>query len=220
MIHYRTFRNSDPPGLVRVWNDALGGRGTIPLRSPTPFDYFILSKGFFDPAGLQVALDGSSIVGWSLTGFGPNPAHTGLDLSTGVLCVLGVLPSHRRQGIGRELLSHSEGYLRQRGAAQLFAGPMVPLNPFTFGIYGGSQSPGFLESSETLGPFLLHQGYEMEQTVLVMQRHLDRPFNVIDGRFPALRKRFEVKSLSRTAAGRWYDECVDGPIEFLSLGIE
>jgi ribosomal protein S18 acetylase RimI-like enzyme len=220
VIHYRTFRNSDPPGLVRVWNEALGGRGTIPLRSPTPFDYFILSKGYFDPDGLQVALDDSAIVGWSLAGFAPNPAHTQLDLSSGILCILGVLPSHRGQGIGRELLRRSETYLYQRGAMQLLAGPMAPLNPFTFGIYGGSQSPGFLESSETLGPFLLHHGYAVDQTVLVMQRHLDRPFNVIDGRFPALRKRFEVKSLPRGGTAHWYDECVNGPIEFLSFGVE
>src|SRR5262249_15630081 len=95
---------------------------------------------------------------------------------------------------------HSEAFLRTRGAREIFAGPMAPLNPFTFGIYGGSQSPGFLESDRTIGPFLQRRGYRIVETQLVLQRHLDRPFNVIDGRFPALRRRFEVKQLPRRGA--------------------
>src|SRR5262249_56582496 len=113
--------------------------------------------------------------------------------SGGVCCLLAVLPSHRGGGIGTELLRRGEAYLRGRGARDVFAGPMAPLNPFTFGIYGGSRSPGFLESDAGIGPFLERRGYRVADTVLVLQRHLDRPFNVIDGRFPALRKRFEVR---------------------------
>ncbi len=97
---------------------------------------------------------------------------------------------------------------------------MPPANPFTFGLYGGSQSPGFLESNDTIGPFLLKRGYVVSDTVLVLHRVLDRPFNIIDGRFPALRKRFEVRTQARRGTGPWYDECVRGPLEFVSFQVE
>lgn len=220
MIHYRTFRNTDPPGLVRVWNDALGGRATVPLRNTSLLEYFVLSKNYFDPAGLYVALDDDNLVGWVLTGFGPDATHKGLDLSTGIVCAIGVLPAYRNKGVGTELLRRAEEYLRQRGARQLLAGPLAPQNPFTFGLYGGSQSPGFLESSQGLGAFFERRGYQAADTVLVLHRHLDRPFNIIDGRFPALRKRFEVKTQSRGKALPWYDECARGPLDFLGFQVE
>jgi len=220
VISYRTFRNGDPPGLVRVWNDAFTGRGTVPLRNATLLEYFVLAKSYFDPAALQVALDGKELVGWALSGFAPGTARLTLDSTTGVLCVLGVLPSYRRQGIGSELLRRSEGYLRQAGARTLYAGALPPANPYGFGLYGGSQSPGFLESNDTLDPFLKKRGYAVSDSVLVMQRHLDRPFNIIDGRFPALRKRFDCKALPRLPAGTWYEESVRGPLELVSFSVE
>lgn len=220
MITYRTFRNGDPPALVRIWNDAFTGRGVVPLRNTSLLEYFVLSKSYFDPAGLQVALDGSQMVGWALSGFGPDAARRGLDLSTGVVCLLGVLPAYRRRGVATELLARSETYLRSRGATTVYAGALAPANPYGFGLYGGCQSPGFLDSNDTLGPFLTKRGYKVSDTVLVLQRHLDRPFNIIDGRFPALRKRFECKALPRQAAGPWYEECVRGPLEYVAFSAE
>src|SRR5262249_9339788 len=137
--------------------------------------------------------------------------------SGGVCCLLAVLPSHRGGGIGTELLRRGEAYLRGRGARDVFAGPMAPLNPFTFGIYGGSRSPGFLESDAGIGPFLERRGYRVADTVLVLQRHLDRPFNVIDGRLPAPRQRFEGRQQPpprpprrRRGGARWPGEAGRG----------
>jgi len=220
VIHFRTFRNDDPPGLLRTWNEVVSGRGAAALRNTTLLEYFVLCKPYFDPAGLHVAVDEGILVGWALAGFGPNAAGTGLDFSRGVICVLAVLPSYCRQGIGTELLRRCQSYLRGRGAHEVFAGPMAPLNPFTFGLYGGSQSPGFLDSDRTLGPFLERHGYRKVDTQFVLQRHLDRPFNVIDGRFPALRRRFEVKPLPRRGTAGWYQECVRGPLEIDGFHLE
>lgn len=220
MIHFRTFRNDDPPGLLRSWNEAVSGRGAAALRNTSLLEYLVLAKPYFDPTGLHVAVVEGILAGWALAGFGTNAAGTGLDFSRGVICILVVLPSYRRQGIGTELLRRSQGYLRERGAREVLAGPMAPLNPFTFGIYGGCQSPGFLDSDRTIGPFLQRHGYRVVDTQLVLQRHLDRPFNVIDGRFPALRRRFEVKQLPRRGTAGWYQECVRGPLEIEGFRLE
>ena len=220
MTHFRTFRNDDPPGLLRVWNEAFTGRSTVPLRSAALLEVFLLGKPYFDPAGLVVAEEQGDVIGWALCGFGPDAAGAGLDPSTGVVCVLGVLPDRRRQGLGSELLRRCEGYLRGRGARVLLAGPMAPRNPFTFGVYGGSQSPGFLASEPGTGLLLTRLGYRPAETMLVLQRHLDRPFNVIDGRFPALRKRFEVRPLPRHGTAGWYREAALGPIEVEGFRLE
>jgi len=219
VTRFRTFRNGDPPELLRIWNEAFSGRGSVPLRNTSLLEYFLLAKPFFDPAGLIVAEDDEGLVGCGLCGFGPNAAGTGLDLSTGVLCLLGVLPAQRRRGIGTELLRRCEDYLRGRGARVLLAGPMAPNNPFTFGIYGGSQSPGFLDS-DGAGPFFERHGYRVADTALVLQRHLDRPFNVIDGRFPSLRKRFEVRQMQKRGIGPWYVEGTRGPLDVEAFQVD
>ena len=72
----------------------------------------------------------------------------------GVLSLIAVRPSHRRQGIGTGLLLRCEAYLRSAGATTLGAGRMFPHNPFYFGLYGGSEASGVLESDKAAGPFL------------------------------------------------------------------
>jgi ribosomal protein S18 acetylase RimI-like enzyme len=212
VIHYRTFRNADPPGLVEVWNAAFTGRGAVRLQGPTWMEYFLFSKPYFDPHSLIIACADSQIVGFAWAGFGANDTESALGPRFGVLCLLGVAPSHRGQGIGSELLRRAEAFLRERGSEELFAGPMYPLNPYTFGLYGGSGSPGFLESDAQARPFFEHRGYALEHTCLVFQRPLRQALSVADGRFAAHRLRYEVQAGPFQGA-TWWQECVLGPIE-------
>ena len=212
MIDYRTFRNADPPGLVEVWNSAFTGRGAVHLQNPTWMEYFLFAKPYFDPDGLIVACDDHKIVGFAWAGCGPNDTDSALDPRSGVLCLLGVLPSHRRQGIGSELLRRAETFLRRRGGADLFAGPMYPLNPYTFGLYGGSGSSGFLDSDVLARPFLEHRGYALEKTCLVFQCRMQQALSITDGRFAAHRLRFEIHA-NPFQGTTWWQECVLGPIE-------
>jgi GNAT superfamily N-acetyltransferase len=135
VIRYRTFCNFDPPHYCAVWNDCIAGHRAPSVRS-TLLDFFTLSKPYFDPAGVIFAEADGQPVGLAHAGFAPLPDGTGLDHGTGVLCVLGVVPDRRRQGVGSELLRRAEDYMRQRGATHFHAGPLAPLNPFTFGLYG------------------------------------------------------------------------------------
>ena len=146
----------------------------VPLRSPTLLEYFLFAKPYFDPHGLIVAADGGKLIGFALAGFGPDASGARLDTANGVIGLIGVIPAYRKQGVGAELATRAEDYLRRRGARTLSAGPMEPLNPFTFGLYGGSQSPGFLDSDPTARPFFERRGYRVQETKLVFQRPLDR----------------------------------------------
>jgi ribosomal protein S18 acetylase RimI-like enzyme len=212
VIHYRTFRNFDPPGLLQVWNEAFTGRGTAYLRITALMEFFLFAKPYFDPEGVIVACSGEKPVGFAMAGFGPDGTGNAVDTATGVTCLVGVVPSLRRQGIGAELLRRSEEYLRRRGAQALVAGPVSGLNPYTFGLYGGSSSPGFLASDPLARPFLEHHGYQVRNTTVVFRRPLDRPLALADGRFPAYRQRFEIHAGLRPAAG-WWQEGALGPVE-------
>jgi ribosomal protein S18 acetylase RimI-like enzyme len=212
VIHYRTFRNTDPPALGYLWNACFPERGAIAFRGTTLLEYFLFAKPYFDPAGLIVAHDETAVIGFALSGFGPNADGSGLDLSSGVVCVVGVHPGHRRQGIGRELLRQSEAYLRQQGSQTIYAGPLGAFNPFTFGLYGGSQAPGFLESDTAAQPFLLKQGYQISKTCLVLQKTLDSPVTITDGRFAAFRQRMEIHAGPQHVT-TWSQECLLGPVE-------
>ncbi len=219
MIHYRTFRNTDPPGLVEVWNAAFTGRGAVHLQGCSWMELFLFSKPYFDSESLLIAQADQQIVGFAWTGFGPNDSQGALDTRNGVICLLGVAPSYRRQGIGSELLRRAEAYLRARGSEKLFAGPTYPLNPYTFGLYGGSNSPGFLASDPLAGAFFASQGYALESSRFVFRRFFQNALHVADGRFAAHRLRYQVNAglLKRT---KWWQECILGPVELYEYSLQ
>ena len=69
-----------------------------------------------------------------------------------MVCAVVVRPSHRRRGVGRELLRRAEGYLTSRGADVVVFGSQRPYNPYLFGLYGGANSPGILASDAQRKP--------------------------------------------------------------------
>jgi ribosomal protein S18 acetylase RimI-like enzyme len=220
VVHYRNFRNTDPPALVDIWNQAFTGRGVIHLRHSTPLEHYVFSKPYFDPGGLIVAEEDGLRLGFVHAGFGANADESGLSAAAGVTCLIGVRPSHRRQGIGSELLRRAEAYLRGQGAKALYAGPIRPLNPYYLGLYGGSELPGFLSSDAAAEPFFRRHGYEVFQNTLVFQRRLDKPVNLADGRFAGHRSRYELRMGPRKAAGSWWQEATLGLIEPFDFRLE
>jgi ribosomal protein S18 acetylase RimI-like enzyme len=212
VIEYRAFRNTDPPVLAQLWNACFTERGAIALRGTTLLEYFLFSKPYFDPNGLILAFAENAPIGVAICGFGPNADGSALDRNIGILCLLGVHPHYRLQGIGRELLQRSEAYLRQGGAKELLAGPLGIYSPYGFGIYGGSQCPGILDSETWAQDFYRRHGYEIHRTCVVMQRPLDTPIAIADPRFAAHRNHFEIHAGPFRHAS-WWQECVLGPIE-------
>ena len=220
MVYYRHFRNDDPPGLAEVWNEAFTGRGEVRLRHSSPLENYVYAKSYFDRAGLIVAVEEGKHVGFAHAGFGPDDTQTALCKANGIICAIGVRPSYRRRGIGSELLRRCESYLTDSGAGTLYAGPSAPFNPFYFGLYGGSTLPGFLESATDADSFLRQHGYQSQSTTLVFQRLLVEPLQIADGRFPALRRQYEVRITPKRGAGTWWQECVQGPVETVEFFLE
>lgn len=220
MIEFRPFRNSDPPALVDLWNACLAGHRTVPLRTATLLEYFTFAKTYFDYPGLILALDEGSPVGFVHTGFGPALGGVGLDRSLGVICALGVAPTHRRQGIGSRLLTSAEDYLRKAGARSVQFGSQAPINPFLFGLHGGCTSVGILSSEEPLAtPFLKRHGYTFYRRLGLFQRSLARLAAPPDPRFLTLRSQYDIIAGPFRRAG-WWRECVLGPVEAVEYRLQ
>src|SRR5207245_1145300 len=83
--------------------------------------------------------------------------------------------------------------------------------------YGGINLPGFLMSDQGAVPFLQQRGYQAIGTTLVFHRSLGEPVNIADGRFPPLRRRFELRMAPKSGAGSWWQECVQGPVEMVEF---
>jgi len=212
-VCYRAFRNTDPPGLVRVWNEALTGRGAALLPSAAPFELYVLDRPYFDPRGLIVAEAEGEILGFAHAGFGTDAAGRSLIRERGVVCVVLVRPAHRCRGVGSELLRRAEIYLREGGATELFAGCMRPLHPFYWGIYGGSEPAGVLRSDTLAEPFLLKHGYAVHDRCLVFHRNLAGPLRLVDPRFVELKRRYVSCVDLRPSTNRWFEEAVLAPLE-------
>lgn len=217
MIQLRTFRNTDPPALVEIWNESFTQRSAYALRSASLLEHCVFAKPYFDPAGLIVAEDEGRVVGFVHTGFGPNSAENDLAMETGVICALAVRATHRRQKIGSQLLARAEEYLRRLGSNDIIAGGMKPLNPFYFGIYGGADSPGCLQSDAAARPFFENNGYTNWSSSVVLERRLEQYQPIVDPRFLAVKRRHDVQLIQQPEISSWWQDCVLGvfePVEF------
>jgi ribosomal protein S18 acetylase RimI-like enzyme len=217
VVHYRTFRNTDPPQLTQVWNEVFAGNGGVRLASNSALEHFVFAKPYFDPAGLVVAEEDGQCLGFCHAGFGPDTAQTSLSTDTGIICQLGVRPARRRQGIGRKLLEHGENYLRVRGASVIIAGPHPPLCPFYQGLYGGSQPPGFLSSQPEADAFLAALGYRTDKEILIFRRRVSDPIRWSDPRQVSRLSQFEMRVTAGKNLGSWWRECVWAPLEPLEF---
>jgi len=214
VVRYRTFRNTDPPVLAKVWNEVLDGRGAVHLPNSTPLEFCVFAKPYFDPAGLIIAEEDGACAGFAHAGFGSDSTGSALSCQDGVVSFIGVRPSFRRHGVGAKLLEQCEAYLREKGARTLFAGPHRLRNPFYLGLYGGSNLPGFLISQGDIQPFLEKHGYRVFRETLVLQRSLRQPMKLPDPRCAAHRQQYEMAAgVPRSHAFTWWQECVLNPLE-------
>lgn len=219
-LTFRTFRNTDPPQILRVWNAGLSGRSAAFLQNCPALEVHVFSKPFFDRKGLFLAEDNGQVIAFAHAGFGPDSSGLRLDHRLGIICLIVVHPKYQRRGVGSELLRRCEEYLRGRGASSIHAGCMRPRSPFYWGLYGGCEMPGLLLSDVGADFFFQAHGYRLNDTVLVYQRQVDGPLLIQDSRFASIKRKYEVRVLPRPISPRWYDECTFAPLEMLHFQLQ
>lgn len=208
VVEYRTFRNSDPPAVLRLWHDAGLGRGAALSITNEAFDLTNYSQPYFDREGVIFAtdtIDGEErVVGMVHAGFGFTAGGTSLDHKVGVIAAILVDPNYRRQGIATELLNRAEAYLRDRGAERLLAGSARGHDAFYFGIYGGARPSGFLESDPAAQHFFESKGYAVKSTHGVYQRDLSQGRDPTNFQIVSIRRKTELDILDSPVDATWW----------------
>lgn len=219
MIEYRRFRNSDPPHIRRLWREGGLGRGAATALDADSLESVVFAQAYFDREGLIVATDGDRIVGFVHAGFGPSADEQRLSPAEGTIHAVIVAPSHRRQGIGRELVQRAEAYLLSRGATAIFGGPAPPRDAFYVGIYGGSQPAGFLDSDSLAQPFFTALGYEPHQRRMIFQRSLEEKGEPVGLRLMSVRRSTKLGSVPTPQPQSWWTQTRFSHLDTVTLAL-
>jgi ribosomal protein S18 acetylase RimI-like enzyme len=220
VTRFRTFRNTDPPALARLWNQSISEQGSVrPLRAHE-LDAHALGRVTFDAAGLIVAEKEGRIVGFVHAGFGPDvPVESAkpLELSyeLGTVAMLIVEPELNDRELVSGLMTEAERYLRARGAKVVYAGGQFPLNPFYWGIYGGSEGSGVLSGHQPFHGILVERGYEPAGTTVLLEADLTVP-EPRDPRGALIRRQTQVEFLDDALPSHWWQCLALGEFELLN----
>ena len=210
MIDYRPFRNTDPPALCEIWRNHPPVRALFQPLTPSVLEDVVLSKPFFDRAGLIVATDEHRPVGFVHAGFGADQSGSTLDRSVGATCMLMVAHHQRRTQIAEGLLERSEAYLRERGAATIFGGGSARVAPFYAGLYGGCSVPGILENDRQMVDLYRSMGYKETARRVILQRAVVGFRPVMDRQQIQLRRTLVVEPTADPPARTWWEACTEG----------
>jgi ribosomal protein S18 acetylase RimI-like enzyme len=213
VTRFRPFRNDDPPALVDLWNRGLPEYGVARPLSVHEFDELVIGKLHFEAPGLVVAERAGRVVGFAHAGFGPlesgGPSHQ-LDPALGTVAVLVREPELDDPELELGLILAAERHLRRRGAAVFYAGGQAPLNPFYWGLYGGSEFSGVLATDQVFLRAVERAGYQPAATSVLLEADLTRP-EPRDTKAALLRRQTRLEVTEDAPLERWWDALAIGP---------
>lgn len=168
----------------------------------------------FDPRGLIIAEFDGKPVGFAHAGFGPDDTGAGsipgrLNHEIGTISLLMIDPEVTDPGIERELIRLAEVYLRHRGAKVIYLGGQDPINPFYWGLYGGSEFSGILSSDERAHRVARDLGYEPVSSTVLLEADLDQPLPR-DPRAAINRRQAQVTFYDEELPRSWWDSLALG----------
>jgi len=208
VTRFRAFKNTDPPALARLWNRTIPESGAVRLLRVHELDAHALGRVNFDAAGLIVAEVDGRIAGFVHAGFGPDvPIELSkpleLNQELGTIAMLVVEPELEDRELVSGLIREAESYLRARGAKVVYAGDMFPLNPFYWGIYGGSEGCGVLSGHQPFHRVLIERGYQPAGTTVLLEADLSVP-EPRDPRGVLIRRQTQVEFEDDALPQHWW----------------
>jgi ribosomal protein S18 acetylase RimI-like enzyme len=144
--------------------------------SSSEFEQFVLSRPYFEAAGLILAIDADErIAGFVHCGFGPLDPHGHCWELERALGTLAVLVAGHEPELHETLIEAGIAYLRSRDAKVIYAGGRFPLNPFYWGLYGGSELSGVLRSQPHVHQALTSCGFRTVAESVLFEYDLSKP---------------------------------------------
>lgn len=181
--------------------------------SPDLLEQLLFAKLYFDYAGLILAFENELPVGFAHAAFGPNEQRSAVSYDLGVTSIVVVRPDCAEAEVAAGLLERCEQYLRGRGAKVLYGGGAEPLNPFYLGLYGGSESPGVLDSDRVARELFQSHGYQEIQRTKIAQIGLSNFEAVIDRSQMQIRRQMLVEETIDYPTRTWWEACTIGEFD-------
>lgn len=212
MIQIRPFLNSDPPGIIAVWNAQHEAKHLARQMKVSTLEHFVLAKPYFDREGMLLAVDDGRTVGFVHAGFGPNPAHSEIDQAMGIICTVQVKPEFESPELHSQLLQAAESYLKSRGAQRILGGPVSPYACFYHGLSAMGESAGVLDEDRALQAAYRAAGYTEFTRNMVLHRDLTAFRPPFDRKQRTLQRNYEVTVDLETDLSDWWELCRYGPL--------
>ncbi len=203
-IEFRSFRNPDPPRILRLWRECGLNRGAIRGVGCEVLESLAFSLPYFDPRGVIIAEINGECVGYGHAGFCPTEDKSALDWTHGTICAVLVSAAHRRRGIGREIVRRLKSYLRERGATTIYGGSPLGQEPFYVGLYGGCRPAGFMQSDSLADPFFRALGFQPWRHTVIAQRDIANRRDPISFRLVNLRRKMELDIVDQPLQPTWW----------------
>ena len=210
VLTYRTFLNTDLPGIVSVWKQQRPQRAIAQTMFMSQLERSVLSKPFFDPEGLIVAVRGETVEGFVHCGFSPNQDRSDLNYERGIICLLLTTNGDQQLEICNQLIERAEQYLVSRGSKIVLTGTDFPYSPFYLGLYGGSNVPGILTENQAIIEVFESRGYTHQSRILVMQRSLHDFKAVLDRKQTVVRRSYRIEQDQDPLCQNWWEACTLG----------
>jgi ribosomal protein S18 acetylase RimI-like enzyme len=223
VTRFRRFRNTDPPALAKIWNQSFSGPGVVRPVRVHELDSHAFGMVNFDPSGLIVAEIDGRVVGFVHAGFGPDfPVEPSLPFQLchelGTIAMLAIEPNLEDHDLIAGLLSAAEDYLRAQGAKVVYAGALFPLNPFYWGLAGGSEGAGILSGHHEFHRSLVKRGYKPAGTTVLLEADLTVPERR-DPRGVLIRRQTDVAFVEDAVPANWWQNQAIGDFQILTASL-
>jgi ribosomal protein S18 acetylase RimI-like enzyme len=172
----------------------------------------VVNRVHFEAAGLIAAERDGRLVGFVHAGFGPDEgigAPHYLNRALGTIGMLVVAPELDDEELEQGLLAEAEHYLRTRGAEVIYAGGQFPLNPFYWGLYGGSEWAGIFPDHTAFVRAVTRAGFEPVSETVLMEVDLAGPESR-DPRSFLIRRVTRVEAIDDPLPPSWWEALAIG----------
>ncbi|MBU6238583.1 MAG: hypothetical protein KGQ51_12220 [Planctomycetes bacterium] len=183
------------------------------------WDHCVLSKLFFEPEHLLLALDeNDQAIGFVHFGQGMPGARWGTETlsdqdsrsSFGLIHALCVLPHGDEDRIAHQLILHAVGSMRQRGLLQCMAVGSLTSSIFYLGIAEGDNLMGVLSDDTRTSAWLKRAGFQSNAETECWDLYLDSFRPPVDRQQIAIRRTCSISRILEESHPNWWVSTVLG----------